>query len=462
VRAELHERLGRWLDTRPGVLDEIVGYHLEQAYALRAELGDERAPLALEAGGRLGESGIRAIKRFDLLPAVNLLGRAAALLPEHDRRRSELLCELGLALKTVGTAGEAESVLDAVVESAVGTADRRIALRARIEQMWPRLLRGAATVDESLALLETVVPIFEEHGDERGLARAWQLVAGLQGPFQGRRELSEDAATRALDYYRRTGFAARGCIMLLAAAAFYGPRSADAVSARVEELLADPTLDRGSRADLLMYHGSLRAMQGDFETARDDVRHAGLTYSELREKTVLETDWTHHAAAVELLACDPAAAESLLRDACAALAKGDDQAWLATHTAALAEALAAQGGHEEALQLSAAALEAAPLDDLTAQTMARRARGVTLSHSGLEGGERLVREALELLEASDELNARGEASLALAEVLSFEARHAEARAAADAALDLFETKGNLVLAGRARALSERLAIEHLF
>ena len=39
VRADLHERLARRLDARPEGEDEVVGFHLEQSYRCRAELG---------------------------------------------------------------------------------------------------------------------------------------------------------------------------------------------------------------------------------------------------------------------------------------------------------------------------------------------------------------------------------------------------------------------------------------
>ena len=44
LRSELHERFAGWLDARGEEFDEIVGYHLEQAYRCLAELGrpDER------------------------------------------------------------------------------------------------------------------------------------------------------------------------------------------------------------------------------------------------------------------------------------------------------------------------------------------------------------------------------------------------------------------------------------
>ena len=75
-RAQLHERLADWLDEwhEP---DELVGYHLEQAYRLRAELGriDGRARrLATDAGGRLGAAGIEAWKRGDARPPSTCSG----------------------------------------------------------------------------------------------------------------------------------------------------------------------------------------------------------------------------------------------------------------------------------------------------------------------------------------------------------------------------------------------------
>src|SRR5207247_5622769 len=38
IRSELHERCADWLDRQPGEHDELVGYHLEQAYLLRLDL----------------------------------------------------------------------------------------------------------------------------------------------------------------------------------------------------------------------------------------------------------------------------------------------------------------------------------------------------------------------------------------------------------------------------------------
>jgi predicted ATPase len=86
-RAQLHERFARWLEERGAglvELDEITGYHLEQAFSYRCELGpaDEQAGLlAADAAAHLAAAGRRAMERGDAGAAVNLLERAEVLLP---------------------------------------------------------------------------------------------------------------------------------------------------------------------------------------------------------------------------------------------------------------------------------------------------------------------------------------------------------------------------------------------
>ena len=68
---------------RVGEYQEILGYHFEQAYRYRAELGpvdDDARALAARAARHLGAAGRRANDRGDVYAAANLLGRAAALL----------------------------------------------------------------------------------------------------------------------------------------------------------------------------------------------------------------------------------------------------------------------------------------------------------------------------------------------------------------------------------------------
>ena len=103
LRAELHERFADWLD-QIGLAeqDEIVGYHLEQAYRYRVELApvDSAAEaLALRAGERLGSAARRATQRADVSATIGLSERALALLPETHELRPRLLADLGHSLR---------------------------------------------------------------------------------------------------------------------------------------------------------------------------------------------------------------------------------------------------------------------------------------------------------------------------------------------------------------------------
>ena len=90
-RAQLHERFADWAIRtnagRAGELDEIIGYHYEQAYRYREQLGppDEASrELARQAGELLGGAGRRAFARDDMPAALSLLDRAVALITDED------------------------------------------------------------------------------------------------------------------------------------------------------------------------------------------------------------------------------------------------------------------------------------------------------------------------------------------------------------------------------------------
>ena len=81
VRADLHRRFADWLESKRTLveLDELLGYHLEQAARYQAELGRPDDALALRAGDRLLAAGRRALGRDDERAAAALLERALTL-----------------------------------------------------------------------------------------------------------------------------------------------------------------------------------------------------------------------------------------------------------------------------------------------------------------------------------------------------------------------------------------------
>jgi tetratricopeptide (TPR) repeat protein len=118
----------------------------------------------------------------------------------------------------------------------------------------------------------------------------------------------------------------------------------------------------------------------------------------------------------------------------------------------LADALHAQGRGSEAAPLIELAAGWTLVDDTEAQMGLLRVRANLLALEGeLEEAERLACEGLELASQTDYLNDHAKALADLADVLELAGRREEAAAALEQALELYERKGNLVMAERTRA-----------
>ena len=123
--------------------EEIVGYHLEQAFRYRVALGprDSRAAsLAARASERLEAAGRRALVRSDLPAAIGLLERVSRLLPTDDPRRIALLVELGAALIECGRLAEAGRVLDEAERLAAAADDQCATSHVLVQRQFLRLL----------------------------------------------------------------------------------------------------------------------------------------------------------------------------------------------------------------------------------------------------------------------------------------------------------------------------------
>lgn len=459
-RAELHERLADWLDQQ-GELDELVGYHLEQAYRLGAELWtvDRRLRgLAADAGERLGTAGIEAWKRGETPATVNLLGRAAELLPELDPFRIELLCELGSALRAGGELAPAVTALVEAAEGANAAADRRLELRARLELARVRLFSDPeGRASELVDIAAEAIPVFEAVKDDRSLGRAWLALAIVHGPMHARQGAAADAAIQASDHFRRSGWPASSSIGLLAAALQNGPTPVPEAIRRCRKLLvgADP----GAQASVLAPLGGLEAMRGRFDDARRLVAQARDLYGKLGQTSTAEANCGLIACQIEVLAGDPAAAELALRASYTELERVGDRAYLATVAAELADVLCDQQRDEEAEHWCLLASQLGASDDAFTQILWRATRAKLVARQGAPGeGEALARESLRLAEETDELNHKAKVLLDLAEVLRSADRAGEASEAVEAAIELFNRKGNIAAARQAKVLLDGLAI----
>jgi hypothetical protein len=105
---------------------------------------------------------------------------------------------------------------------------------------------------------------------------------------------------------------------------------------------------------------------------------------------------------------------------------------------------------EEAEEWLQRGLASAPTDERLVHILCLQAQGTVLARRGeLGGGERLAREAVALAAETDMLNTHADALVGLAEVLALAGR--DARTELERALELYERKGNVVMAERTRS-----------
>jgi tetratricopeptide (TPR) repeat protein len=141
-----------------------------------------------------------------------------------------------------------------------------------------------------------------------------------------------------------------------------------------------------------------------------------------------------------------------MRGACETLEEMGETGRLSTLAGQLAHNLYEQGKYADAERYAALAERITPPDDVSGVSLWRSVRAKLAAREGnFESAETLAREAAALLEHSDALDPRGKTLLDLAEVLALVGRREEAADEARRALELFETKGNLVAAEWARA-----------
>ncbi len=454
LRAELHERFADVL-ARGAANDELIGYHLEQAYVLRTELAppDRHAQrLAADAGRHLGVAGIRAWKRSEVTGASRLLSRAVALLPAEDEERRDLLCELGVAFAAAGETRRAEETLRLALDGATHADDRRVELRAEIELSGCRLLDDPQAASERLlALAPKALPIFEVLDDERSLGRTLMLTGWVYGGMQCRYALSEMSAEQALEHYRRAGWPIATCLGYIAAAICFGPEPALSGVERCRSLLRTQVDDHAGEANVLVHLGGLLGMRDEPLEALALVARAREIYTELGREPSIASTCLPMTAAIEYGTGDLDSAETHLRESCARLEAMQNRNALASVAGQLADVLLLQNDLAGAETWIQTARDCAADSDVHALITIRCASAKALAQRGrLPDARDLAASAVELAETTDTPNRRAQALLDLAQILDADGAHAAAAARRDAALTLYDEKENIVAANAVR------------
>ena len=440
LRAELHERFADWLAVNGASLvelDELTGYHLEQAWRYSNELGRSNDELAVRAGERLWAAGRRAAARADMPASLNLLRRAAALLPDDDRRHEEaLLDRLVLLLNLENPSAALRDERARALESLAQSGNERLRLHGRVAQLQIATWYDPSAIHADIEReAEGLLAEFEAQGDERGLAAVWELRAMLA--WHAARAADTIAASdRSVAHASRADVIDFPAVNLITrfGPLVHGPFATADVLERVSKLPPDAHFSHVLRGNIALVEGRYEdalalndeAMQrlealglpSDFVPPKDfrsEILHLCGRYDESLALR-LEIHELHRAQGdIGFLS------SSLIYEADTRLALGELD---------LAEELASEG---ETL--------GGP-EDLLNYTCGRRIRAlVALERGDLGQAEHLARSALDYGYRIDLPRHRGEAHVALGHVLRASGRIDEARTEYLAALELWDSLG---------------------
>ena len=393
LRAELHERFADWLD-QIGLAeqDEIVGYHLEQAYRYRVELApvDSAAEaLALRAGERLGSAARRATRRADVSAAIGLSERTLILLPETHELRPRLLADLGHSLVERGDLDEAETAYEGGLVAANLTGDRAAGALIEARKAALQTMRGGR-MDDAVTTLRPRAAELEELGDEEALAEVLYLLGQHISWTDGDPTEELERAALIANILGNLQLEASAIGWLCIDAFWYGGSIHDGL--KLCARLLDGPNARGEASRLLVVRGNFKRMAGREEEGRADVEEGTARQMELG-RTVDAHSMSMMTACVSLLAGRYEEAEETIMPAHDALKAYGETGYLSTVSAIAAFALAAQGRSDKAEVYVDEARAIGAEDDITTQAYWRAAKARILAVRGDHDAARDLAEA---------------------------------------------------------------------
>jgi class 3 adenylate cyclase/tetratricopeptide (TPR) repeat protein len=392
-RAQLHERFVTWAERvnrergREQEFEEILGYHLEQAYRYRTELGPIDAAgrsIAERAATKLASAGRRGYARGDLPAATSLLRRAVNLLQADSTERVELLCDLADCLQDAGSFGEADAAVDEARRIATNLGDERLHALVDVVGGFGQMYGTDAEANAGAIGDAMVGPaeVLARAGDYAGEAKAWHLVTLARGTAGQWEEVAATSA-KTIAAARRAGdrlLVSRGALAY-AQGTFYGETPVDEALERITELEPDVAGDRHHEAFIRILRGLVLALLGRFDEARRLGAEGRAMLLELGP-SVAASSTSMELARIELAAGDPAAAAAMLEQDLGELEVLEERYFRSTIAGLLAQARFDLGdidGAETAANLTAALADP---DDIESLVMWRSALGNVRASQG--------------------------------------------------------------------------------
>jgi class 3 adenylate cyclase/tetratricopeptide (TPR) repeat protein len=448
-RAQLHEHFADWLDQHASdqylEVNELVGYHLEQAYRYREALGTLDGPgrdLAKRAAGRLVVAGRRAHDRSAIAAAADILDRAVKLLEPGDPLRRAILPDLGRALDSSGRFDEARACFAEAIDLAQAADDERALAYARVNQCL--VFEREASLEERRRVADESYPVFARAGDDRGLALVWRIRSAAS--WRAGRGVGDEAAlSRALQHARAAG-AHREEVLIadsLSSSLTLGPTPVEDGILRCRAILHDAPGDRGIEMAMSHALAHLHARLGEFEIARTLARRCREIAAEGGQRAqaahLTEVGWD-----VETLAGNHAAAESIVGEGCDEfVAMGKPHPMLEAFRVLSQTALGSA--------VDVRSLEAADEHESGGtRALLDHAIAAAYLHAGnVESAERRARAAVDFFAATDLITMAADSTLLLGDILLTRGRHDGAREVFKRAEELYRRKGAIVGANAA-------------
>ena len=465
ARAELHERFALWLEEHGAdlvELDEILGYHLEQAYRYRTELGplDERAEaLGARAAERLLRGGERAEARSDDVAAERLLGRAAELLPEDAPERRQALASRAHAVSELGRFAEAAELREQAVAAAEAAGDEALLARLTLIRIEAEIQSDPdATMVDALAAAQRALATLERFGDEHGAVWALRLI----GCFQAWLGRSGDAERTWLSGLERAAHAnprAHDEILgWLLWETWWGPENAEDGLLRCEEYIRQMGVSGSRRFEGIAYDlgGVLKAYLGRVDEGRADMATGRGILRDLGDVI-----WWAGAAMLEgeleFAAGEPQRAYDALTEGQETLAAHAETGYLATTVGMRSQAALLLGREDEALELADEAERLAQRDDFEPRSRITLVRARVLArHGDFERADELLAEGTRMVEGTDYVFLYIDLHRAHAEVHRLAGRTDDEREALEKMIAAAEQKGHLLAVEEARARLAKL------
>ncbi len=460
-RADLHEGFARWLTQAAGDktedYGEILGYHLEQAYRYRTELGpaDERSEeLGAEAAHALHLAADRARDRGDTASAQVLLERTIAL--THGRERLSAVVDLGECLEEQGQYTQAVELLRPVAEGPDVADEEALEIRTRVFLMVSdSLTNPGSSMQSAREQADTLLERARAIGDERALVAA-TIGAGAFAFWDGHCAECRALTETLLPIAQRLRFNERAWVAQHCALdTYFGSLAVREGMDVIEGLRGVVGSSVRGAIGLDIGMSGLAAMQDDRATFDAAVTRIDDAWRELGDPDDRHQALQGRGESLRWLGRN-AEAEATLREAKAFLDRSGGTGYNSTVTSILATFIAEDGRFDEAAELIENARPMVSPDDFGATVPLGWASALVSSAAGdHETAQNEIDQALASVSRTDFLNFHADTLRIRGMVLLAAGRAAEAAAVFDSAAALWEHKENLASLRRLRTWRDK-------